>query len=112
MNHKYYRFCVYCVVHNGKTPLFAILYYKFFTYTNTYKWQFPVKALLFGIWHITNVINPLLDGSMNIAMAILMGIGYILLSGILAYEWGMCAAMSETLWIGASEHLCNNFISN
>lgn len=71
-----------------------------------------IQALLFGIWHITNVINPLLDGSMNIAMAVFMGIGYILLSGILAYEWGMCAALSGTLWIGASEHLFNNFISN
>ena len=71
-----------------------------------------IQSLLFGIWHITNVINPLLDGSMNIAMAVLMGMGYILLSGILAYEWGMCAALSGTLWIGASEHLFNNFISN
>ncbi len=71
-----------------------------------------IQALLFGIWHITNVINPLLDGSMNIAMVVFMGIGYILLSGILAYEWGMCAALSGTLWIGASEHLFNNFISN
>ena len=71
-----------------------------------------IQALLFGIWHITNVINPLLDGSMNIAAGVFMGIGYILLSGILAYEWGMCAALSGTLWIGASEHLFNNFISN
>lgn len=71
-----------------------------------------IQALLFGIWHITNIINPLLDGSMNTAMVALMGIGYILLSGISAYEWGMCAALSETLWIGASEHLFNNFISN
>ena len=71
-----------------------------------------IQALLFGIWHITNVINPLIDGSMNAAMAVFMGIGYILLSGILAYEWGMCAALSGTLWIGASEHLFNNFISN
>lgn len=71
-----------------------------------------IQALLFGIWHITNVINPLLDGSMNINMAVFMGIGYILLSAILAYEWGMCAALSGTLWIGASEHLFNNFISN
>ena len=71
-----------------------------------------IQALLFGIWHITNVINPLLDGSMKIAVAVFMGIGYILLSGILAYEWGMCAALSGTLWIGAAEHLFNNFISN
>lgn len=71
-----------------------------------------IQALLFGIWHITNVINPLTDGSMNIAMAVFMGTGYILLSGILAYEWGICAALTGTLWTGASEHLFNNFISN
>ena len=71
-----------------------------------------IQALLFGIWHITNVVNPVLDGSVNIPVAVFMGTGYILLSGILAYEWGMCAALSGTLWIGASEHLFNNFISN
>lgn len=71
-----------------------------------------IQALLFGIWHITNVINPVIDSSMNIVTAVFMGTGYILLSGILAYEWGICAAMSGTLWIGASEHLFNNFISN
>ena len=71
-----------------------------------------IQALLFGIWHITNIIIPVLDGSMNIVMAVFMGIGYVLLSGILAYEWGMCAALTGTLWTGASEHLFNNFISN
>lgn len=71
-----------------------------------------IQALLFGIWHITNVISPLSDGSMNLAAAAFMGMGYILLSGILACEWGMCAALSGTLWTGASEHLFNNFISN
>lgn len=71
-----------------------------------------IQALLFGIWHITNVINPMLDGSMNIVLAVFMGAGYILLSGILAYEWGMCAALTGTLWTGVSEHLFNNFISN
>lgn len=71
-----------------------------------------IQALLFGIWHITNIIIPVLDGSMNIVIAVFMGIGYVLLSGILAYEWGMCAALTGTLWTGASEHLFNNFISN
>ncbi|MBD5548446.1 MAG: CPBP family intramembrane metalloprotease [Lachnospiraceae bacterium] len=71
-----------------------------------------IQALLFGIWHITNIIIPVLDGSMNIVTAVFMGIGYVLLSEILAYEWGMCAALTGTLWTGASEHLFNNFISN
>lgn len=71
-----------------------------------------IQALLFGLWHITNVINPLSDGSMSMGVAVLMGAGYILLSGILAFEWGLCAALTGTLWTGASEHFFNNFISN
>jgi len=71
-----------------------------------------IQALLFGIWHITNVVIPVLDGSMNIVMAFFMGMGYVLLSGILAYEWGICALLTGTLWTGAWEHLFNNFISN
>ena len=92
--------------------LFRGLFYKIGIQYYSQKTANIIQALLFGIWHITNIINPLLDGSMNIAMAVFMGIGYILLSGILAYEWGMCAALSGTLWIGAAEHLFNNFISN
>ncbi len=67
---------------------------------------------MFGIWHITNVIYPVLTGSMSITAAILMGSGYVLLSAVLAYEWGLSAALSGTLWVGASQHLFNNFISN
>lgn len=92
--------------------LFRGLFYKTGIQSYSQKTANTMQALLFGIWHITNIINPVLDGDMNIAMAAFMGIGYILLSGILAYEWGMCAALSGTLWIGASEHLFNNFISN
>ncbi len=92
--------------------LFRGLFYKIGIQCYSHKSTNIIQALLFGIWHITNVISPLLDGSMNITTAVFMGIGYILLSGILAYEWGMCAALSGTLWIGAAEHLFNNFISN
>lgn len=92
--------------------LFRGLFYKIGIQSYSQKTANIMQALFFGIWHITNVINPLSDGSMNIAMAVFMGIGYILLSGILAYEWGMCAALTGTLWTGASEHLFNNFISN
>ncbi len=92
--------------------LFRGLFCKIGLQAYTQKTTNIIQALLFGIWHITNVINPLLDGSMNIATAVFMGMGYILLSGILAWEWGMCAALSGTLWTGAFEHYFNNFISN
>ncbi len=108
---------IVCMIGNivnvyAEEGLFRGLFCKIGTQCYPQKTANIIQALLFGIWHITNVINPLLDGSMHIAMAVFMGIGYILLSGILAYEWGMCAALSGTLWTGASEHLFNNFISN
>lgn len=97
---------IVCVIGNiinvyAEEGLFRGLFCKIGIQYYSQKTANIIQALLFGIWHITNVINPLLDGSMNIAMAAFMGIGYILLSGILAYEWGMCAAFSGTLWIGA-----------
>ncbi len=108
---------IVCLIGNlvnvwAEEGLFRGLFFKIGMQYYSQKTANIIQALLFGIWHITNVINPLLDGSMNLAAAVFMGIGYILLSGILAYEWGMCAALSGTLWIGASEHLFNNFISN
>lgn len=59
-----------------------------------------IQALFFGIWHITDVIILVLDGSMNIVIAVLMSIGYKLLSKILAYEWGICAVLTGMLWTG------------
>lgn len=108
---------IVCIIGNivnvyAEEGLFRGLFYKIGAQSYSQKTANIIQALLFGIWHITNVINPLLDGSMSIIMAVFMGIGYILLSGILAYEWGICAALSGTLWIGVSEHLFNNFISN
>lgn len=108
---------IVCMIGNivnvyAEEGLFRGLFRKVCMQSHSPKTANTIQALLFGIWHITNVINPLLDGSMNIAMAVFMGIGYILLSAILAYEWGMCAALTGTIWTGASEHLFNNFISN
>lgn len=106
-----------CIIGNivnvwAEEGLFRGLFYKLGMQAYSQKTANFLQALLFGFWHITNVIYPVLDGSLHFSMAVWMGIGYILLSGILAYEWGMCAALSKTLWIGAFEHLFNNFISN
>lgn len=71
-----------------------------------------IQAVLFGLWHITNVLFPVLDGSMGIGMAFFMGFGYVCLAAILAYEWGICMALTGTIWTGIVEHFFNNFISN
>ena len=49
---------------------------------------------------------------MNIPTAIVMTIGYIVLAGILALEWGTCVFMTGVLWVGVFEHFFNNFIGN
>ena len=58
-----------------------------------------------------NFIQALLFG-MNIPTAIVMTIGYIVLAGILALEWGTCVFMTGVLWVGVFEHFFNNFIGN
>ncbi|BFL46980.1 CPBP family intramembrane glutamic endopeptidase [Lactonifactor longoviformis] len=71
-----------------------------------------IQALLFGLWHVVMVVVWVLDGSMNIPTAVVMAAGYILLAGILGYEWGMCAALTGAIWAGMFEHFFNNFITN
>lgn len=70
------------------------------------------QAFLFGVWHVVMVVGWVIDGSMNIPTAVAMAIGYVLLAGILGYEWGMCVALTGTLWAGIFEHFFNNLLTN
>lgn len=80
------------------------------------KWGFRtgnfVQALLFGVWHIISCVMGVKDGSMTIGMAVLFAIGYVVIAGILAIEWGTCVNMTGVLWVGMFEHFLNNFLSN
>lgn len=80
------------------------------------KWGFRtgniVQAFLFGLWHIISCVLGVKDGSMTIGMAILFAIGYVVLAGVLAIEWGICVNMTGVLWVGMFEHFFNNFLSN
>ena len=49
---------------------------------------------------------------MTIGMAVLFAIGYVVIAGILAIEWGTCVNMTGVLWVGIFEHFFNNFIGN
>ena len=79
-------------------------------------WGFRVgnytQAFLFGVWHIISCVIGVKDGSMTIGMAIVFAIGYVILAGILAIEWGFCMNMTGVLWVGLFEHFFNNFTSN
>lgn len=71
-----------------------------------------IQALLFGFWHIISCVLGVKDGSMTIGMAFVFAIGYVVLAGILAIEWGTCVNMTGVLWVGMFEHFFNNFMSN
>lgn len=71
-----------------------------------------IQSLLFGLWHIVTVVVWLLNGSIGIPMACVMAVGYVLLAGVLAYEWGLCISLTGTIWAGVFEHFFNNFITN
>lgn len=63
-----------------------------------------IQALLFGIWHLVIVAVWFKEGSLTLGAAFLMGIGYIILAGILGFEWGLCVTLTGTIWTGIFEH--------
>ena len=71
-----------------------------------------LQAFLFGIWHLVSVALELRNGTMTLAVAAVMALGYIVLAGMLALEWGTCVSLTGVLWAGICEHFFNNFIGN
>lgn len=92
--------------------LFRGLLFQIGKMSYTQKTANLIQSLLFGLWHVITVVIWVLDGSIGIPAALIMSIGYIALAGILGYEWGLCVALTGTLWAGVFEHFFNNFISN
>ena len=88
--------------------LFLFLFAKIYSFGKSNL----IQAFLFGIWHLVTVALEVKEGTMNIPTAIVMAIGYIVLAGILALEWGTCVDMTGVLWVGMFEHFFNNFIGN
>ena len=68
-------------------------------------------ALLFGVWHWVMPMRSYLDGTSTFANLLVMGIGYIILSGIMSVKWGMMYKMTGNLWAGLGDHLFNNVIA-
>lgn len=71
-----------------------------------------LQAFLFGIWHIVMCVLGVYDGQMSVGQAVIFAVGYVVLAGILALEWGTCVSMTGVLWVVLSEHFYNNFIGN
>lgn len=112
-----FKMVVICIIGNivnvwAEEGLFRGLFFQMTKTSFTEKQSNFIQSLLFGLWHIITVIVWLLEGSINIPAACFMAVGYILLAGVLAYEWGLCIALTGTIWAGVFEHFFNNFITN
>lgn len=108
---------VICILGNivnvwAEEGLFRGLLFQIGKMSYTQKTANLIQSLLFGLWHVITVVVWVLDGSIDVPAALIMATGYIVLAGILGYEWGLCVALTGTLWAGAFEHFFNNFISN
>lgn len=106
--------CVFGNIINvwAEEGLFRGLLFQIGKTTYTQKTANLIQALLFGFWHVITVVLWVLDGSINLPTALLFALGYIILAGILGYEWGLCVVLTGTIWAGVFEHFFNNFISN
>lgn len=108
---------VICILGNivnvwAEEGLFRGLLFQIGKMSYTQKTANLIQSLLFGLWHVITVVVWVLDGSIDVPAALVMATGYIVLAGILGYEWGLCVALTGTLWAGVFEHFFNNFISN
>lgn len=78
------------------------------------KWSFTgamlLIALLFGVWHWVMPMRDFLEGRSSLGNLLVMGIGYIILSGIMSVKWSMLYRMTGSLWMGLGDHLFNNVI--
>ena len=67
-------------------------------------------ALLFGVWHWVMPMRDFIEGKSSIGNLLVMGIGYIILSGIMSIKWSMLYKITGSLWMGLGDHLFNNVV--
>lgn len=48
---------------------------------------------------------------MSFTEMIVMGLGYIVLSGVMGIKWGLLSHMTGNIWVGLGDHLFNNTIA-
>lgn len=67
-------------------------------------------ALLFGVWHWVMPMRDFIEGNSSLENLLVMGLGYIILSGIMSIKWSLLYKISGSLWMGLSDHLFNNVV--
>lgn len=109
-------FFVSCVLFNVvnvwmEEGIFRGLFIKILSKTKPFMKANFIAAMLFGIWHMVMPVRSFMNGEMSFAATVLMGIGYMILSGIMGIKWGLLYHMTGNVWVGLGDHLLNNTIA-
>lgn len=76
----------------------------------TFKFTVVFSALLFGVWHWVMPMRDFIEGNSSLGNLLVMGIGYIILSGIMSIKWSFLYKITGSLWMGLGDHLFNNVV--
>ena len=71
-----------------------------------------IQAALFGVWHTTVPLRAYLDGQMDLPMAVIGSLVYVLLSGMVGFVWGVFYQKTNSIWTSWSAHTLNNTTLN
>ncbi len=71
-----------------------------------------IQSAVFGVWHIVWPLRNYLDGKTDFATMLGISIGYILLSGLIGFAWGMYYIRTNSLWTSFAAHTLNNTAMN
>ncbi len=91
--------------------IFRGLFYGILRTDHSMKISILIQALFFGLWHVVTPLHNLIDGDMNYASFAGMSIGYIILAGLMGIKWGLLYRMTGNLYVGMTDHFCNNCIA-
>ena len=90
---------------------FRGLFYKIVDMDHSMRFALLFQAFLFGIWHIVTPLHNLIDGDINTASFVALGVGYIILAGMMGIKWGLLYRMTGNLYAGMADHFFNNCIA-
>ncbi len=111
-----FLFFLLCVLFNVinvwmEEGVFRGLFIKRLCETKSFMKANGIAAFLFGIWHMVMPIRSYTNGEMSFEQMVLMGIGYIILSGMMGIKWGLLTRITGNLWAGLGDHLFNNTVA-
>ncbi|WP_199713040.1 CPBP family intramembrane glutamic endopeptidase [Butyrivibrio sp. X503] len=114
--HKGIGFILMCIFFNiinvvMEEGTFRGLFDKILLTDHSMKFALLFQALLFGVWHIVTPLHNLIDGDINFASFLGLGIGYIILAGMMGIKWGLLYRMTGSLYAGMADHFFNNCIA-